>query len=428
MPAHWTTLSHNGVNFPPPYEPEGFGIRVKGKTVSLSPLAEEMAYHMAKKKDTIYFQDPVFRENFMSDFVNQLPDWCKDARFEDVDLSEFYSKVDREKQGKESMSKEDKKKLAAERKVARESLKSRFGFATLDGGRVEIANWMVEPPGLFMGRGCVAADTIVKTVKGPKYVEELVRGDTIATHHGSENMFYQPIASNARQGIRQTYLVRTRTHSIRATSNHPFLTLKVNGIRARDQAGKFSSRRSPATLSWVPLENLTKGDYVVTVRKYQTPGTSKFSNSPSRTFGNTIITPELARLLGYYIGDGFVLRRKNGSNSGNAFSEGQTNLVERYSEICRKVFGIEPVVNRHSGGNSQVLSIFSAEFARVFESMGLEGDALTKRVPGWLFDLADDLKLAFLRGYIDADGHFALHGIRGIEYGCFSNSSRLIGA
>jgi DNA topoisomerase-1 len=153
MKAYWRTLSHNGVNFPDPYEPQGFHVHVKGRRVDLSPLAEEMAYHLAKKKDTPYVQDPVFRSNFMKGFLKQLPPWCRGAEFGDVDFSELYKKVDAEKAAKESMSKEQKKALAVARKERREGLKARYGRALLDGKEVDFANYMVEPPGLFMGRG-----------------------------------------------------------------------------------------------------------------------------------------------------------------------------------------------------------------------------------------------------------------------------------
>jgi DNA topoisomerase I len=153
MKAYWKTLSHNGVNFPDPYQPEGVTVRVKGKDVALTPLAEEMAYSFAKKKDTPYVQDPVFRANFLGDFVKELPDWCRGAKFEEVDFSRLYRKADSEKAAKEGMSKEEKKALAATRKERREALKGRYGRAVLDGKEVDIANWLVEPPGLFMGRG-----------------------------------------------------------------------------------------------------------------------------------------------------------------------------------------------------------------------------------------------------------------------------------
>lgn len=153
MKAYWTTLSHNGVNFPEPYQPEGLTVIVKGREVPLSPLAEEMGYQLAKKKDTPYIKDPTFTANFMLDFLKQLPAWCKGSKFADVDFTQLFRKVEREKLAKERLSKEKKKALASERKKRRELLKARYGKAFLDGKEVEIANWMVEPPGLYMGRG-----------------------------------------------------------------------------------------------------------------------------------------------------------------------------------------------------------------------------------------------------------------------------------
>jgi len=153
MKEYWKTLSHNGVCFPDPFVPEGTPVKVDGKEVQLSPLGEEMAYHLAKKKDTPYIADPIFTSNFMDDFRRQLPPWCSNFNFPDVDFSKFYRKVDAEKAAKEQVSKEQKKSLAASRKERREALKARYGKAYVDGKEVDIANWMVEPPGLFMGRG-----------------------------------------------------------------------------------------------------------------------------------------------------------------------------------------------------------------------------------------------------------------------------------
>ncbi len=121
--------------------------------MALTPLAEEIAYQLAKKKDTPYVQDPVFTSNFMADFTKQLPPWCRSAKFSEVDFSQLYAKVEREKAAREAMSKEEKKALAASRKEQREALRAKFGKAILDGKDVDFANYMVEPPGLFMGRG-----------------------------------------------------------------------------------------------------------------------------------------------------------------------------------------------------------------------------------------------------------------------------------
>ena len=128
-------------------------MRVRGREFELSPLAEEMAYNFAKKKDTPYVLDPVFRSNFMEDFLKQLPAECKGAEFKDLDFSELNRKVDTEKAAKDSMTKDERKALTETRKERREVLKAKFGKAILDGKEVDFANYMVEPPGLFMGRG-----------------------------------------------------------------------------------------------------------------------------------------------------------------------------------------------------------------------------------------------------------------------------------
>jgi Topoisomerase IB len=51
------------------------------------------------------------------------------------------------------MSKEEKKSLAVKRKELREKLKEKFGIAIMDGEKVEVGNYMAEPPGIFIGRG-----------------------------------------------------------------------------------------------------------------------------------------------------------------------------------------------------------------------------------------------------------------------------------
>lgn len=150
---YWTTLEYNGPAVYPGYVPKGLCLMIDNRRVHLSPLAEEMAYHLAKKKDTPYVKDPVFISNFMRDFARVLPEEYRDVPFEKIDFGEFYRYVDMEKAMKEKMTKEERKKLALDRKTLREQLKERHGYALLDGNKIEVANWMIEPPGLYMGRG-----------------------------------------------------------------------------------------------------------------------------------------------------------------------------------------------------------------------------------------------------------------------------------
>ena len=61
----WKSLIHNGVLFPPDFEPHGLTLTINGKKTVLSPQQEEMAWAWASKRDTPYVQDEVFASNFL---------------------------------------------------------------------------------------------------------------------------------------------------------------------------------------------------------------------------------------------------------------------------------------------------------------------------------------------------------------------------
>ena len=149
----WKTLQHNGILFPPPFESKGITVKIKGEKVSLNLLQEEMIYQWAKKKDTPYVQDKVFQKNFVSDFAATLAPKFKNISYSDIDFTVAYKIVDKEKDSRELMTKEEKKALAVQRKKIRDEMKEKYGKAILDGKEVEVANYMAEPPGIFIGRG-----------------------------------------------------------------------------------------------------------------------------------------------------------------------------------------------------------------------------------------------------------------------------------
>jgi len=149
----WQKLQHNGILFPPDFESKGIKIKIRGESVSLELLQEEMIYQWAKKKDTPYVQDKVFQKNFVADFAKTFKGKYKNLELSEIDFSNPFKIVDKEKDAKELLTKEEKKALAAKRKELREEMKVKFGTGKMDGNEVEIANYMAEPPGIFIGRG-----------------------------------------------------------------------------------------------------------------------------------------------------------------------------------------------------------------------------------------------------------------------------------
>jgi DNA topoisomerase-1 len=147
----WTTLRHNGVAFPPPYDYRGLVVRIKNEKVQLTPEQEEMLMAWAKKKDTPYVLDPAFQKNFLNDFVAKLDARFADLTLADIDFAELHALAEREKTA--NLSAEEKKKRSQARKREREELKAQYGIAVIDGKETEVGAYLVEPPGILMGRG-----------------------------------------------------------------------------------------------------------------------------------------------------------------------------------------------------------------------------------------------------------------------------------
>ncbi len=150
MAEKWITLLHNGVLFPPEYEYQNYPVFVCGKEYRLSAPAEEVAVMWAQKLETPYVKDKVFQKNFWMDFKLLLPKELQETKFpDDWDLTKIYLLLQKKKEEKKLKTKEEREL----EKKEKDTLKDAFGFATINGQKVPLANYMVEPPGLFMGRG-----------------------------------------------------------------------------------------------------------------------------------------------------------------------------------------------------------------------------------------------------------------------------------
>jgi len=145
-------LIHKGIIIPDPPPYQGLHIGIDGTLIRLTAKQEEMAYAWAKKKGTPYVEDLVFIRNFMLDFSRALG-YEKSLKINQIDFSELDERVANEKAARDALTKEEKKAAAAKRKELREQLKEMFGYAVADGERIELATYMSEPSGIFMGRG-----------------------------------------------------------------------------------------------------------------------------------------------------------------------------------------------------------------------------------------------------------------------------------
>ncbi|OGC09106.1 hypothetical protein A2V82_06385 [candidate division KSB1 bacterium RBG_16_48_16] len=145
-------LIHNGVIVPEPPKYYELEITIKGSKKLLTARQEEMAFAWVRKLGTPYIEDSVFRKNFLIDFCRELG-IPPTADMNGIDFSPLIAIVDAERRAKEKLTKEERKALALERKEKREALRAKYGHAIADGEEIELANYLVEPSGIFMGRG-----------------------------------------------------------------------------------------------------------------------------------------------------------------------------------------------------------------------------------------------------------------------------------
>ena len=110
-----------------------------------------MAVAWSRKSGTDYVKDPIFVSNFLADFSKAMGLESSDPS--DYDFSETISYIETMKLKRSTMSKEEKKQLAQGRKDKREENREKYGYATVDGQRIELGNYTVEPASIFMGRG-----------------------------------------------------------------------------------------------------------------------------------------------------------------------------------------------------------------------------------------------------------------------------------
>ncbi|MCW4006883.1 MAG: DNA topoisomerase I [Candidatus Bathyarchaeota archaeon] len=175
------SLKHNGI-YVPPYDYKEFKITIQKTPIKLTPKSEQMALAWIRKRQSVASPpDKVFMKNFMREFLEQIKQENPSLQFlenfastylekienyagtdfsddsapihKDIDFSQVSRYVTEERERKANMPKEEKKQLAAQRKERREALREKYGFAEVDGQRLEVANWTAEPSCLFAGRG-----------------------------------------------------------------------------------------------------------------------------------------------------------------------------------------------------------------------------------------------------------------------------------
>ncbi|CAO2657047.1 Nn.00g058500.m01.CDS01 [Neocucurbitaria sp. VM-36] len=158
----WDTLEHNGVVFPPEYEPLPKHVKLiyDGVPVTLHKDAEEVAtFYGGMLNSTHNVENPTFNKNFFEDFTaildktghgkDKAGNTVKIKKFEKCDFKPIFEWFEAERAKKKALPAAEKKALKAEKEAA----EGHYMYCMWDGRKQKVGNFRVEPPGLFRGRG-----------------------------------------------------------------------------------------------------------------------------------------------------------------------------------------------------------------------------------------------------------------------------------
>lgn len=127
--------------------------------------------------------------------------------------------------------------------------------------------------------------------------------------------------------------------------------------------------------------------------------TNKGQVNPDRINLPKYVDETFAKLFGFMYGDGFI--RDNNWQFGISTEVGKD--ID-YVDLLEKYFGkVERHIDHRSKGINYVVS--SSTGCHILKNLGYHGYAQTKRIPSWVFNASKEIRKAFVKGLIDADGH-----------------------
>ncbi len=246
---------------------------------------------------------------------------------------------------------------------------------------------------------CLSLSSLIATKEGIKKITEIKEGEQVyAFDMKTHQLVLKRCSGVFNNGIKDVYALSTLHHSIKATSNHPFVVLK------RNERGKEHE------LIWKELKDILPGDEIVASKQLVSGKSARFNfkktekgdykvNKINEVTIPKTSSPALMKYLGLYVGDGWTRTKK-----------GEVGFALPENSKGRKV-----LLGLHGGifnsGNSNIptdktyIYIRSVNVARFINSLDFGQGAKNKKVPSWVFTLPNEEKEAFIQGLMLSDGY-----------------------
>jgi len=244
---------------------------------------------------------------------------------------------------------------------------------------------------------CLSLDSMIMTESGLRKITDMKVGEKV---YAFDQKTRQPVLKECSgifdNGVKDVYELSTLHHSIKATSNHPFLVVQRNG------------RGKKVALVWKTLAEVKMGDEVITLKNMPAGRSARFDFRKTEKGDYKVnrirevsipgaSSPDLMKYLGIYVGDGWT--RTSRAEVGFALpedTEARTALVDTHS----KLFGC--LLNTR---DKEYVYAGSTNIAKFIDTLGFKKGAKNKIVPEWVFSLPKEERESFIEGLMLSDGY-----------------------
>lgn len=268
--------------------------------------------------------------------------------------------------------------------------------------------------GLFpdVSMGCLPKGSPVFCADGRRVPIEMIKeGDTVLTHKGRDRRVTS-VMVRPHKGV--IYHVKAYGHrnALVLTGEHPLWVIRQDETKCRPSSKDVNRGRKQCVcipeaasvkvgcigcttepryqFDWVRTDEVQEGDYLaIPVPNYET---------------SVRFTADQARLLGYYLAEGFVLRTKAGSPMGVQFCTNlwETGTHEELYQLGDRL-GLNVTEYNAEDRSGKYISIWDRSLAELCTAHCGEG-ALTKRLSRDLLGADSETLLLLLGAYANGDG------------------------
>lgn len=170
--------------------------------------------------------------------------------------------------------------------------------------------------------------------------------------------------------IGRAYSVWADGRELICSRNHRLFTLTQEGIKE------------------IFIKDLIPGDWVLGVKQIKMDG-------------KKYLGEDLARIVGYILGDGVISKERRGV----ILHDKNKEFLEFYKKLFQKVFKGAVKIQPARGSKSYSLTFYSDQFIDFLLGLGIHGHAKERRVPPVVMNSTKNEFVQFLAGLYDAEGN-----------------------